>query len=76
LSVTWHIRHRRCGRAGVTGHVHRDAFFGLARAYYDFDNDPAFGKLNEQFGGLFHTRDLIEGPQRRCRRTSPGCQGT
>jgi len=38
-----------------------DAFFGLAKAYYDESEAAAFAKLDGQFGALFHTEDFIEG---------------
>jgi hypothetical protein len=38
-------------------------------------NRPAFGKLDEQFGGLFHTEDFLEGRQAEAEGRPPVYQG-
>ena len=49
----------------------------LESAHLSIDKSEAaaFAKLNEQFGGLFHTEDMIEGRKAEARGTPPRLQG-
>ena len=49
----------------------------LESAHLSIDESEAaaFAKLNEQFGGLFHTEDFIEGRKAEAERRPPVYQG-
>jgi enoyl-CoA hydratase len=49
----------------------------LESAHLSIDESEAaaFGKLNEQFGGLFHTEDFIEGRKAEAQRRPPVYHG-
>jgi enoyl-CoA hydratase/carnithine racemase len=49
----------------------------LESAHLSIDESEAaaFAKLNEQFGGLFHTEDFLEGRKAEAQRRPPVYQG-